>query len=40
MMLTTQFPDISLEDTLFVFALEAEAGEVFRETKRARCSAK
>ena len=31
MMLTTLFPDISLDDTLFVFALEAEAGEVFRE---------
>ena len=31
MMLTTQFPDIALDDTLFVFALEAEAGEVFRE---------
>lgn len=29
MMLTQQFPDISLADTLFVFALEAEAGSVF-----------
>lgn len=29
MMLTQQFPDISLDDTLFVFALEAEAGDVF-----------
>lgn len=31
MMLTQQFPDISLADTLFVFALEAEAGELFTE---------
>ncbi|MDD1017169.1 nucleosidase [Pseudomonas rubra] len=31
MMLTQQFPDISLDDTLFVFALEAEAGELFSE---------
>ncbi|PVZ40934.1 nucleosidase [Pseudomonas sp. CC120222-01a] len=29
MMLIKQFPDISLADTLFVFALEAEAGDVF-----------
>ncbi|WP_200625942.1 5'-methylthioadenosine/S-adenosylhomocysteine nucleosidase family protein [Pseudomonas sp. LAM2023] len=29
MILTQQFPDISLADTLFVFALEAEAGSVF-----------
>ncbi|NIF28980.1 nucleosidase [Pantoea sp. Tr-811] len=29
MMLIKQFPDISLDDTLFVFALEAEAGSVF-----------
>lgn len=29
MMLIKQFPDISLNDTLFVFALEAEAGDVF-----------
>lgn len=31
MMLTRLFPDISLTDTLFVFALEAEAGSVFAE---------
>ena len=31
MMLIKQFPDISLDDTLFVFALEAEAGTVFAE---------
>ncbi|MBI6943851.1 nucleosidase [Pseudomonas putida] len=31
MMLTKQFPDISLADTLFVFALEAEAGSLFDE---------
>ena len=31
MMLIKQFPDISLDDTLFVFALEAEAGDVFTE---------
>lgn len=31
MMLIKQFPDISLNDTLFVFALEAEAGDVFTE---------
>ncbi|MFJ4067239.1 nucleosidase [Pseudomonas sp. NPDC089996] len=31
MMLIKQFPDISLADTLFVFALEAEAGDVFTE---------
>ncbi|WP_406669716.1 nucleosidase [Pseudomonas putida group bacterium ESBL64] len=31
MMLITQFPDISLNDTLFVFALEAEAGDAFTE---------
>ncbi|MDH4550751.1 nucleosidase [Pseudomonas sp. LB-090624] len=30
MMLIKQFPDISLDDTLFVFALEAEAGDVFQ----------
>lgn len=29
MILTQQFPDISLADTLFVFALAAEAGSVF-----------
>ncbi|HEN8800201.1 nucleosidase [Pseudomonas sp. CM25] len=29
MILAQQFPDISLADTLFVFALEAEAGSVF-----------
>ncbi|POG11545.1 nucleosidase [Pseudomonas putida] len=33
MMLIKQFPDISLADTLFVFALEAEAGEVFSEVR-------
>ncbi|MBO9549184.1 nucleosidase [Pseudomonas sp.] len=33
MMLIKQFPDISLADTLFVFALEAEAGDVFTEVK-------
>ncbi|MFJ2982829.1 MULTISPECIES: nucleosidase [unclassified Pseudomonas] len=31
MMLIQQFPEISLADTLFVFALEAEAGNVFTE---------
>ncbi|MEX0293471.1 nucleosidase [Pseudomonas putida] len=31
MMLTQQFPDITLADTLFVFALEAEAGTVFAD---------
>ncbi|MGH2292003.1 MULTISPECIES: nucleosidase [Pseudomonas] len=31
MMLIKQFPDISLDDTLFVFALKAEAGTVFAE---------
>lgn len=31
MMLTQQFPDIALADTLFVFALEAEAGNLFTE---------
>jgi adenosylhomocysteine nucleosidase len=31
MMLIKQFPAISLADTLFVFALEAEAGEVFAD---------
>jgi len=31
MMLIKQFPEITLADTLFVFALEAEAGNVFAE---------
>ena len=31
MMLIKQFPDISMADTLFVFALEAEAGNVFTQ---------
>ncbi|MCI0911337.1 MULTISPECIES: 5'-methylthioadenosine/S-adenosylhomocysteine nucleosidase [Pseudomonas] len=31
MMLTQQFPAITLADTLFVFALEAEAGSVFAD---------
>ncbi|WDY60521.1 5'-methylthioadenosine/S-adenosylhomocysteine nucleosidase family protein [Pseudomonas sp. PSKL.D1] len=31
MLLNTHFPAISLADTLFVFALEAEAGDVFAD---------
>ncbi|MFK3815928.1 nucleosidase [Pseudomonas sp. NPDC089407] len=31
MMLINHYPEIALDDTLFVFALEAEAGDVFTE---------